>query len=69
MRVPREDVVATSRPEGGTLSVVKEVVCATIIETGCLEGVEKDLVDRCVAGRDGGGDGRGGPGHGGKWIS
>jgi hypothetical protein len=37
--VPRDDAVASSRPDGGTDSVVKALVWAAIIETGCLVGV------------------------------
>ena len=37
-RVPREDVVASNRPDGGTDNVVRPVVCAAMMETGCLEG-------------------------------
>jgi hypothetical protein len=36
--VPRDDVVASNRPDGGTERVVSAVVCAAIIETGCFVG-------------------------------
>lgn len=36
--VPRDDVVAISRPEGRTVRVVSAVVCAAMIDAGCLTG-------------------------------
>ena len=36
--VPREDVVASRRPEGGKAKVVNAVVWATMIVTGCFVG-------------------------------
>ena len=34
--VPREEVVAKDRPEGGTVKVVSTLSCAIIISLGCL---------------------------------
>jgi hypothetical protein len=36
--VPRDEVVASKRPDGGTERVVSAVVCAAIIATGCFVG-------------------------------
>ena len=38
IRVPREEVVASNRPDGGRERVVKAVLWAMIMETGCLDG-------------------------------
>jgi hypothetical protein len=63
--VPRADVVASNRPDGGTDKVVSAVVCATIIEIGCFVGAGGGLRG---SDDDGGPDGVGG-GQGGRWIS
>jgi hypothetical protein len=60
--VPRDDVVASSRPDGGTDRVVRAVVCATIIEIGCFVGAGGGLRGGA---EDGGPDGVGGE-HGGR---
>jgi hypothetical protein len=63
--VPRADVVATKRPEGGTDIVVRVVVCAAMMETGCFVGAGAGL----RGGEEGGGpDGVGGV-QGGRWTS
>ena len=65
IRVPREDVVASSRPEGGTESVFSADVCAAMIDTGCFVGAG--------GGRDGGVEAGGpmgcGGGQGGRCTS
>ena len=63
--VPRDDVVASIRPDGGNDNTVSAVVCAAIMDTGCFVG---------GAGGFRGGDEDGGPvglgaGHGGRWIN
>lgn len=63
--VPREEVVARNWPEAGTDRVVKAVVWAAMIATGCLVGAGgggRGGID------DGGPIGCGG-GHGGRWTS
>ena len=65
IRVPREEVVASSRPDGGTESVLRADVCAAMIDTGCFVGAG--------GGREGG-VGDGGPigcggGQGGRCMS
>lgn len=65
MRVPREEVVATRCPDAGTESVVREVVWAAIIATGCFVGAGG-------GGRgstDGGGPMGTGGAQGGRWTS
>jgi hypothetical protein len=37
-KVPRIEVVARKRPEGGMESVVRAEVCATMTDTGCFKG-------------------------------
>lgn len=50
-RVPRDDVVASKRPDGGNESVVKADSWAAIIDTGCFSGGGGGL----DGGTDGGG--------------
>lgn len=59
--MPRDDVVASNRPDGGTDKVVSAVVCATMIEIGCLDwagggfqGGEDDGGPNGVGGEQGG---------------
>ena len=49
-RVPLEDVVARHRPDGGTDSVERAVLCAAIIDIGCLVGAGGGGVGRVLAG-------------------
>jgi hypothetical protein len=63
--VPREDVVASSLPDGGHDNTVSAVVCAAIIDTGCFVGGGGGL----RGGDDGGGPVGVGGEHGGKCIS
>ena len=63
--MPLTEVVASNLPDGGIDILVKAEVCATIIETGCLEG---------GGGGFRGSDDDGGPlgagaGHGGRCTS
>lgn len=60
--MPLADVVASNRPDGGNESVVRAVVCAAIMETGCFASGGGGLWG-CV--EDGGSLGAGGK-HGGR---
>ena len=64
-KVPRDDVVASILPEGGTDNTVRAVVCAAIIETGCFVGGGGGFRG---GEEDGGPLGVGGE-QGGRWIS
>ena len=60
--VPREEVVARNRPEGGTVKVVSALSWAIIISLGCLVGDG-------AGGRGVGSKGfNGGGGQGGRWM-
>lgn len=63
-KVPREDVVAIKRPEGGAESVVRAVVCAAIMATGCFV----ETGGFCCDAGDGGPLGTGGE-QGGRCIN
>lgn len=57
--------MASSLPDGGSARVLSAVLCATMIETGCLDGGGGGLL-----GREGPGGPRGlGTAHGGRWIN
>ena len=60
--VPLVDVVARDCPEGGTDSVVRAEVCATIIDAGCLVGAGGSG----LGGNEGGGPMGCGGGQGGR---
>ena len=51
--VPREELVATRFPDGGTVSVVRALSCAMNIDTGCLAGRKGGLGGAEVGGPNG----------------
>ena len=63
MSVPREELVATRLPDGGTVSVVSALSCAMNIDTGCLTGRVGGLGGAEIGGPRGS-DGA----HGGRWM-
>jgi hypothetical protein len=48
--VPRDDVVANRRPDGGNEIVLRADVCAAIIDAVCVVG---DLCDFCAGNENG----------------
>lgn len=64
-RVPRDEVVASSLPDAGSDKVVRAVVCAAIMDTGCLVGAGGGL----EGGDEGGGPIGVGGAHGGRCMS